>query len=410
MTVANTRRVLLIGLGHNGRPYVSAAHRLGVAVTVVDTAPILAAAESAGLFDHDDVLVPAHTPDTDQQWYLAARRAADLAPVSAVLAFSEPHVIAAALIADELGLAGPGLFAATVSRSKALQRVLFECHGLAQPRFHLVNRADDAAQWAGDRLPVVCKPINGTGSRGVVLVSTSAQLEQAVAEAEPGGTLLEEFLDAPEGSCEALVSSGRLVFVSLTDKTTGPLPHFTEISHTVPGPLAEAARAQIEELAAQAVAVLSVRDAIVHMEYRLTPAGPTLIELAVRTPGDRLMELVEHAWGVDLYEALIRLTLREPIGIEPRHHAWAASWFVTAPDGIVTDVAGVTQTAALDGVRVCVVKAAPGDVIENRGSSADRLGVVVVAAPSLDSLRDRLDTVSSTIRVNTTPHPLPVGE
>ena len=77
----------------------------------------------------------------DEAWIAAAAAALrEDGPVIGVIPFSEPHVRPAALLAEELGLPGPGLRAAWTSRNKYLQRELFARQGLARrPTIWLVT-------------------------------------------------------------------------------------------------------------------------------------------------------------------------------------------------------------------------------------------------------------------------------
>ncbi len=149
-----SRRLLLVGLGVMGRPYLTAAHAAGVSVIVLDSAAALASEDTQALLSDDDVAVPVGG-GTDEHWYLAANEAVATYAPDGVLAFAEPHVRTAALIADEFGLPGPGLRAAEVSRNKAYQRALFARHEVAQPAFGLATEATEAAAWvaAHTRLP-----------------------------------------------------------------------------------------------------------------------------------------------------------------------------------------------------------------------------------------------------------------
>ena len=59
-------------------------------------------------------------------------------------------ILAAALVADRLGLPGPGLAAAVVSRNKALQRGVFAAAGVAQPEYVVTDDLTTVADWAAE--------------------------------------------------------------------------------------------------------------------------------------------------------------------------------------------------------------------------------------------------------------------
>ena len=181
MSPRRARRLLLVGMGRMGAPYVEAAHRRDLAVSLVESRSRLADAETRALLQAGDRTYGVST-GADQAWYEAASAALSEAPIDAIVAFSDAHVIAAALIAAELEPPGPGLRAAPVSRGKALQRTLFSRKGLPQPSFHRARSAHDAVRWARGRYPVVGKPVSESGSLGVRLLRHDADLRAWLAQ------------------------------------------------------------------------------------------------------------------------------------------------------------------------------------------------------------------------------------
>ncbi|WP_369171303.1 ATP-grasp domain-containing protein [Streptomyces sp. R28] len=391
------QRLLLVGVGLTGRPYLAAARRLGVQIHAVETAE--RASALAG--EADEVTVC--RGGSDELWYEAASQAVRLARPDGVVAFSEPHALAAALVQNELGLPGPSLRAAVLSRNKALQRGRFAAAGIGQPEFLVTERLGDARAWAAERLPVVVKPLSSAGSQGVELVADGAAFEDAVARRDDEGRLLVERAAAgPEYSWEALVREGKVWFANLTAKeTTGP-PYFVETAHRVATEVDAGTRATVCELGTAVLGALGMDTGIVHLEFRLTSRGPAVMEVAVRTPGDRLMDLLGLAYGIDWYEMVVRLALgRElpPPPAAPRRRT--ASYLPSARPGTVTAIRGLDEVLA----HPCVVEAeltvAPGDTVAQARSSGERVGHVVLSAPDQGSLEGALDDVRTTLRVAT---------
>lgn len=205
--------LLLVGLGSQGRPYLLAGRRLGLSVTVVDRASAFASPETQGLLGEDVRTVPLADTLAMSDWYAAACEAVEDHPPEGIVAFSEEHVVAAALIADELCRPGPGLRAALTSRDKVLQRVIFERRGIAQPRWHHVHDVDEGARWLPGYGHAVAKPTDRAGSDGVQLVASLEELGMWYSAEHPTTFLLEEFIEGPEYSVELLVQAGAPAFV-----------------------------------------------------------------------------------------------------------------------------------------------------------------------------------------------------
>jgi biotin carboxylase len=391
--------LLLVGVGRMGRPYIAAARRLNVRVHAVEVA-----ANAATIADEvDEVTVCRGT--ADELWAQAAHAAVSSRRPDGVIAFSEPQVLAAALVQDELGLPGPSLRAAVASRNKALQRARFAAAGIGQPDYLVTDRLADARAWASDRLPVVVKPLSSAGSAGVELVADAAAYERvSVRRADEGRLLVERAVTGPEYSWEALVQDGKIWLANLTRKeTTGP-PHFVEVAHRVPAEVDAPARAAADDLGAAVVDALGIRTGLVHLEFRRSPDGPRVMEVAVRTPGDYLMDLLGLAYGVDWFELALRVALGRDLPPPPVGPVrYAASYLPVVPAGTVTAVNGLADVRAHPGVVDAGITVSPGDTVEPARSSINRVGQVVLAADDRDDLEAALDEVRRRLVVDVRP-------
>jgi biotin carboxylase len=392
-----TRELLLVGVGHMGHPYIAAARRLGLDVRAVEVA-----ARAAAIAGKVDAVWPSRG-DLDEQWAEAAYAAvADHRP-DGVIAFGERQVLAAALVQDALGLPGPSLHAAVLSRNKALQRGRFAAAGIRQPAYTITGRLAAAEEWAASRLPVVVKPLGASGSTGVELVPDLESYRAVAARRGAEGPLVvETAVDGPEYSWEALIHEGTVWYANTTAKeTTGP-PYFVEVSHRTGVQLEPAAAARVEALGAAVVVALRMRTGLVHLEFRLARSRPVVMEVAVRTPGDFLMDLLGLTYGFDWFEVVIRLAMSLPLAEPaPGPSRYAASYFLVAPAGLVMEASGLEAVCAHPRVLRAGLSVAAGDILPVTRSSAQRAGYVVLAADTQDEVRDALEFVRRTLLVRT---------
>ncbi|GAB3955589.1 hypothetical protein GCM10027614_65400 [Micromonospora vulcania] len=200
-------------------------------------------------------LVPAqYQTGLDAEALLA--REPGLAEARLVLPGQEYGVLAAAQLAEALGLPGAGVKSAEVFTDKHRMRVLAATAGLTNPAFELVGTAAEATAFArrqGGRC--VLKPTRRAGSLGVQIISDPALVAAAwTASADPEtppdatsrglptAVLAEQVLIGTEHSVELLVADGEVCFGNVTDKRvlTGGRP--VETGHTVPSALRPDAR------------------------------------------------------------------------------------------------------------------------------------------------------------------------
>jgi hypothetical protein len=147
---------------------------------------------------------------------------------------------------------------------------------------------------------------------------------------------------------------------------------------------------------------LGMRTGLVHLEFRLAQDGPTLMEVAVRTPGDYLMEILTLTYGVDWFELVVRAALSLPLPEPPPAPVrYAASYLPVAAAGVVTAIRGLAEVAAHPCVVRAALKVAEGQTVAPLRSSAQRVGHVLLAADSPLELEEALAFVRETLVVHT---------
>jgi biotin carboxylase len=277
-----------------------------------------------------------------------------------------------------------------ISRNKALQRAEFRRAGLPHPDHVLAAQVGDASDWAVANLPVVVKPLSHQGSRGVERVDTESAWTEAVGRRTAEGALLvERYAPGAEYSVEALVCAGAVLFTNLTRKETTEAPDFVETAHeagyaaTAPA-LAEAAR----KLCTGVVESLGVHTGIVHLEFRASDDQYLVImEVAVRTPGDHILEIASLATGADLYAAILSLALGEDPDLPdlvPRRAAGAV--YLTADQTGTLEHLDLHEWSTVPEVVRNYALQDPGDPVGPPKSSDDRLAYAIVDCASHEDL------------------------
>lgn len=295
--------VLLLGARLMGGSYIEAIHREGRRALVIDGRAQLDRWNEVW----DDAIVV--NEESDEDWVRAATAAARSHKIVGVVAYSDDQVIAAAVVADLLGLPGPGLLASIASRNKSTIRSVNVALDIPQPTA-LVTPFDGLDELGGpDAAVVVQKVLGGSGSEGVQMVSKD---EAPLPHDEP--VILEEYVQGAYYSSELFVADGVVCFTNHTAKTTGGPPEFVDFGHVVgvrlPATVADEAETMLEGL----VAGYQISWGVVHVEWIAAAGRLAVIEFAVRTPGDFLMYGIERAHGFDAFGAVVRAS----IGLEPK--------------------------------------------------------------------------------------------
>jgi S-sulfo-L-cysteine synthase (3-phospho-L-serine-dependent) len=294
----------------------------------------------------------ARTPDVDRLERLGSR-------CDGVTTLSDASILTAATLAERLGLPGPGVHAARLSRSKPEQRKLAGSHGIGSPRWAVVRSPEDVdAFFAHGNVAAVLKPADAAASTAVYPVGNADEARARWPEVKPFSEtstgVLEERVFGPEVSVEGVVSRGRLEAASVTRKRLGGPTGFLERAHLV---VRDEDESLVEAATAAAAAVVSawrVDSALVHVELKLPLAGePVLVEAAARVGGDLIPELVRKALGRDLYRVQAALAFGE---VPPPDDAPAAACagisFLLASGAVRRTVAPVEVLDGLADVHV----------------------------------------------------------
>lgn len=328
---------------------------------------------------------------TDEDAVLATARALD--PVG-ITSSSEYFIAPAAAVATALRLPGANAEAIRNCRDKAVQRRTLAAAGVPVPAFRAAETVEEAVAAAVDLgVPVVLKPVSGSGSIGVRLCSTAEEvaahaaglLAQAVNERGipvPGRLLVEELAVGPEYSAEAF--GGRVV--GIVHKHLSPPPAFLEVGHDFPAPLPDDEdAAAVHAVTEAALEALGLCFGPTHVELRLTSDGPVLIEVNPRLAGGNIPELVRHASGVDLVTETIRLVTGGRPHLDATRDYHSAIRFLLAPTaGTLEAVEGAERAAEVDGVVDVRVTRSPGDAVTRAGDFRDRIGHVLTCATTAD--------------------------
>ena len=387
--------VLLVGAGVMGRGYVEAARALGLRIVLID--PPEYRETYAGLVD----VFLSPEGNTEADWLAAALRAAEEHRPDGVVPFTEIHVQGAAWAQDLLGLPGPSLAATDTSRNKSVQRVLFARAGITQPEFTVAATAEHALRWSEDRYPVVVKPLRGMGSVGVRLVKNAAELTADLARRDVAEqVLVEQYVEFPEYSWEGLVRDGEVIFGNYTRKVTSGPPEFVELRHEVAWCDLDLER--LDPWTAQVTAALGVRTGLVHLEFRDDGSVAYPMELAVRMPGDHIMELMCRAYDHDFFASHIELALgRTPLVPASAARSAGVVYVAAARPGRIEAVHGVTDAEQCPGVVRVGHKKKVGDLVDGLRSSADRVSHALLTAPDSAALNAEMDEVARLIDIRT---------
>jgi biotin carboxylase len=380
--------------------FLDAARTLGV--------DIVCASEKPSTFE-------AHAPDhlltldfTDPD--AAAAKVVELAgrrPLSAVVGVDDLTTVAAAAIAERLGLRGSAVAAVAAARDKYQMRQCLAAAGVPIPRFRRIALKDDPFLAArGVAFPCVLKPLALSASRGVIRannvdqfitafrwIAALLQRDDVDARGDAGQFLLaEQYIPGVEVALEGLLVGGVLQTLALFDKPD-PLegPFFEETIYVTPSRLPATAQAAIERVTASACAALGLSEGPVHAELRVNDAGPWVLEVAARSIGGLCSRTLRFGTGMSLEEIILRHALGWPIATLTRERRPAGVMMIPIPRaGRLQAVRGTDAAAAVGGIEEVTITAHVGQDLIPLPEGWQYLGFIFARADTPDAVEAAL--------------------
>jgi biotin carboxylase len=388
---SRNKRVLVLGAGPAQLGLLRAARRRGLFVIALDRDP------SAPGFEFADRRAVVSTEDEPAIGMLAAAEELD----GVIAPGIDWPVAIAARVAARLGLPHPlSPQTAALAVSKQRQRERLAAHDVPQPTWRLVTEAPDDLE-----LPVVVKPPDRQGQKGLTLVREQERLAAAVATAVSSSrtnvALVEELVDGPEVTVNAFATGGVFHPLTVTDRLTAndeaafgvALAHAWPSQHDTEGAI---------EVARAAATALGIENGPTYTQVVLGPDGPKVMELAARLGGGHDAELCEAALGVDLNGLALSAALGEPVEVpRPEPRGGAVVRFLVAPPGSLESVQGIEDASAQEGVLDARVYRRPGWVYTPLRRGSDRAGFVLAGGNSRDDALAKADRAAELIRFET---------
>lgn len=250
----------------------------------------------------------------------------EIQPDAVVTIASDLANITVQYVASRLGLPSNSDENILISTNKYAMRQAFIDNGVATPKFAKVSEETDlAAAVAQMTYPVIVKPTDRSGSRGITKVNQFNEIPEAVEAAIENSfekcAIIEEFIDGEEYSCECISYGGKHHVLAVTKKYTTGYPHFIETGHMEPAPISKELEDKVAMEIPKALDALQIQNGASHSEFKITDEGEVrIIEIGSRMGGDCIgSHLVHLSTGYDFVKMVIQTALGEEPTLMPEH-------------------------------------------------------------------------------------------
>ena len=365
-------------------PVIQAGKKLGYQVIVTDYNPAAIGMKYA------DIPIVMSTRDIEGS-VRVAKSQNEITPISAVLTVGTDASVTVAAVANTLSLPGIKFDDAVAATNKLKMRMRFKSRNVPSPNFLPVwslSDAKKACRMLG--FPLVMKPTDNMGARGVMRIDNKTQIADAfkfAKTASPSGELIvEEYMEGPELSIDAVVFNEDITITGIADRIIEYPPYFVETGHTMPsrlpGELLESACAVMKE----GIKSLGITIGCAKGDIKLTKDGPMIGELAARLSGGFMSAYTYPlSTGVDLMRAAIEIALgQEPGNLEPSFNRVAIERAIITKPGIVGRINNIEEALKIPGIAEIFINVKPGDKVVVPRSNVEKAGHIIAVADTLE--------------------------
>ena len=245
--------------------------------------------------------------------------------IDGIMSFGvDPGVVSAAYVAEKMGLLFQCSYkAACILQEKSLFRLFLSEHGFNSPKAKGYDSIDEAVKDADYfTWPVIVKPVDSAGSKGVTRVDKKEDLKLSIEKALDSSIskrfIIEEYLDIVgyQSSADVFVVDGQLLYTAFSDQLfdKNAANPFTPAIEIWPSSMPYGAQKELTEELQRLITLLDIRSGLFNVESRLCSNGKTyLMEVSPRGGGNRIAELQSLATGQDLIGNEVRQVMGEPV-------------------------------------------------------------------------------------------------
>ena len=334
--------------------------------------------------------------------------------IDGVMSFAcDPGVVTAAYVAERMGLPNVGpLSSVEILQDKGRFRAFLKENGFRVPEAESFAGKEQALERAESlRYPVIVKPVDSAGSKGVTRVNGPRELEAAVDAAlsfsRCGRLIIEDFIEQKGFSSDTDCFSvdGELCFVSFNNqyfdrKADNP---YAPDGYTWPSVMPAETQAELRSELQRLLTLLGMGSSVYNIETRLGTDGKAYImEVSPRGGGNRLSEMLEYCTG----QKLIRNAVRSAVGLPVERFTnpgygghWSIVILHAQESGRFRELWIAEDAAASVVERDLWVN--PGDAVEGFSGANKAVGTLVMNWPTEDERDRRMSDVSAWTRVVT---------
>ena len=396
------KKLMLLGGIRYLLPVIDAAHKQGYYVITADYLPDNIAHR------YSDEYVNVSIVDKEAVLKVACEKEID-----GIMSFGvDPGVVAASYVQNKMSLPSFGPYESVeILQNKDKFREFLAIHGFNVPWSLAFSSLEDAlSDLAIFSYPLIVKPTDSAGSKGVTRVDKEKNLKEALlhafAHSIKNKIIVEQFIEkegcSSDSDCFSI--NGELKFVSFSAQRFDEYAAstFVPAAYSWPSTMTIQQESELSFELQRLLKLLNMNTSVYNIETRIGVDGkPYIMEVSPRGGGNRLSEMIRYATGVDLITAAVCASVGDTIG-EIKQKTYQGYW---AEIVLHADNAGrfmgleISKSFSAEIVEEDLWVQV-GDEVESFEGANNAIGMLILKFDSLKELEHALATQRQWLKVN----------
>ena len=399
------KTLLIISGGIEAVPGIQLAKEMGLYVVVSDGGP------DAPGFEHADDCIIASTYDVNETVQKAKHYHETVRKFDGAMCIASDVPLTVASVANKFGLPGISIASAELAMDKMAMKIKFHKDGVPIPNFKQIDNRDELGNIIKDwGCPVVIKPVDSRGARGVLRLTKEVDLEWAWAHSKEnsptGRVMVEKYLEGPQVSTESMMINGECYTVGFSDRNYEYLekyaPFIIENGGDLPSCLPEEIQDEVKKVVQKAALSMGIVNGIVKGDIVIHDGKPYVIELAARLSGGYFCtHEIPMNTGVDLVGNAIKMAIGEKVelhDLKPKFNKNICQRYIFPKQGIIKEINGLHELENYSSIKYFNLNVKPGQKIEKPIAHPSRSGMVIATGDSREDARFNTKTAIETIK------------
>ena len=395
------KKILLLGGSMQQIPSIKKAKELGLYTITCDYLP-----ENPGHKIADEYY---NVSTTDKE---AVLQLAQKLQIDGIVAYaSDPAAPTAAYVAEKMGLPGNPYESVKILTEKDLFRDFLHKHGLNCPYAHGYTTYEEAYRdMENFHFPVMVKPVDSSGSKGVVKIYDKSELKAAVKEAisysRSGRFIVEEFIQKKgyQVSGDGFSVDGKLVFTSYGNELYSGrgTREYVALGEFWPSLLTQDMKAKVDDELQRLITELGMKTGAYNIEAIIDENDTVyILELGPRNGGSYIPQLIQYATGVDLVDYTIRAAIGEDcsaLQMTPTVGCWSNYMLLSTVSGTFKEIWFDETFRAKNLLEVYCTKQ-PGEEVHAYQNTTHSLGTILFKADNIEEMMEITGNIQKYYRV-----------